>query len=216
MTYFGSLFIISAASGAGKTSLVNSIVKKINNIELSISYTTRDKRPDEQNGVDYFFVNKETFLTMKHNGEFLESAQVFDNYYATSKSMVQQILASGKDIILEIDWQGAKQIKKEVINWSANTKGQSIHSLSIFILPPSLKILSDRLVARGQDKIEIIHKRLNAAQKETRHYVYYDYLVINDDFDHAIEDLAAIINAHRLTINRQKVVYSALINSLLV
>lgn len=214
MTYPGSLFIISAASGAGKTSLVQSIVKQIGNIELSVSYTTRNKRPNEKHGVDYFFVTKEIFLEMQTKGNFLESAQVFDNYYATSKNVVQSILADGKDVILEIDWQGAAQIRNQLSNLHINNK--PIQGISVFILPPSLKVLSDRLMARGQDSLEIIQKRLNTAQKETEHYIDYDYLIINDNFNHAIQDLIAIIKAQRLTVARQKVVHASLINSLLV
>jgi guanylate kinase len=190
MTHFGNLFIISAASGAGKTSLVKSIIKQVNNIELSISYTTRARRSHEQEGVDYFFINQETFLLMKNNGEFLESAKVFDNYYATSKLIVQN-------------------------SWPIDVKGHKIPCVSVFILPPSLQSLSERLLARGQDKLETIKKRLSAVKKETEHYVNYDYLIINDDFDRATQDLAAIINAQRLTTDNQKIVYASLINSLL-
>ena len=215
MTHFGNLFIISAASGAGKTSLVKSIIKKVNNIELSISYTTRARRPHEQEGVDYFFINQETFLLMKNNGEFLESAKVFDNYYATSKLVVQNILASGKDVILEIDWQGANHIKQQINSWPIDVKGHKIPCVSIFILPPSLQSLSERLLARGQDKLDTIKKRLSAVKKETEHYINYDYLIINDDFDRATQDLAAIINAQRLTTDNQKIAYASLINSLL-
>ncbi len=216
MTHTGTLFIISAASGVGKTSLIKSVIKKINNIELSISYTTRDKRPNEQNGVDYFFVNKEFFLQMKDNGEFLESAQVFDNYYATSKKFVQDVLSSGKDIILEIDWQGAMQIKNQIANWKINNRSNPIQCINIFILPPSLKVLTERLVGRGQDKPEVIQKRVDAAQREIKHYINYDYIIINDNFNHAAEELTAIINVQRLTLVRQQVVHASLINSLLV
>jgi len=195
MTHTGTLFIISAASGVGKTSLIKSVIKKINNIELSISYTTRDKRP---------------------NGEFLESAQVFDNYYATSKKFVQDVLSSGKDIILEIDWQGAMQIKNQIANWKINNRSNPIQCINIFILPPSLKVLTERLVGRGQDKPEVIQKRVDAAQREIQHYINYDYIIINDNFNHAAEELTAIINVQRLTLVRQQVVHASLINSLLV
>lgn len=214
MAHSGSIFIISAPSGAGKTSLVQNAIKKIDNIELSISYTTRNQRYSEINNKDYFFINQETFLQMENNGEFLESAKVFDNYYATSKKIVQNILANGKDIILEIDWQGAAQVKQQLVNLQINQL--PIQCISIFILPPSVKELSDRLRSRGEDSLKVIQKRLNTAREEMKYYINYDYLVINDDFFHAIQDLITIIRAQRLVVARQKIVHASLINSLLV
>jgi guanylate kinase len=205
-TYTGTLFIISAASGSGKTSLVKALVNKINNLVLSISHTTRTKRAAEQDGIDYFFISKETFLEMQHNNQFLESAIVFNNYYGTSKQFVLDQLKLGRDIILEIDYQGALKIK--------DCFSQLNHK-SIFILPPSLQSLTERLNSRGQDDFLVIQQRINNAKIEIQHYLNYDYLIINDNFDKAIEDLSTIIYAERLTVNKQKDIHANLINSLL-
>ena len=215
-TSTSTLFIISAPSGVGKTSLVKKVISKINNIGLSVSYTTRAKRSREQDGIDYFFIDKESFLQMQHNKEFLESAEVFGNYYGTSNKFVFSLLNQGKDVMLEIDHQGAEQIKNQLkVSFKTNNLQARINCLSIFILPPSLQALTKRLTSRGQDDPIVIQQRLSAAKSEIQHYINYDYLVINDNFDKAVEDLVTIINAQRLTIVKQQMVYASLINSLL-
>ena len=182
----GTLFIISAHSGAGKTSLVAGILAQINNIQASISHTTRDCRPGEQNGINYHFVDHQQFVTMIENNAFLEHAEVFGNFYGTSQEWVEATLNTGTDVILEIDWQGAEQVRSKFAD-----------SQSIFILPPSKQALRERLNGRGQDHAEVIEKRIAAATEEMSHYVEADYLVINDDFALALEQLKSIISAQR-------------------
>ncbi|WP_020183381.1 guanylate kinase [Methylotenera sp. 1P/1] len=199
----GNLFIITAASGAGKTSLVKALLAKDAQIKLSISHTTRLPRPLEQQGVHYHFVEDATFLTMLENGEFLESAHVHGARYGTSQAGVDVALASGHDVILEIDWQGAAQVRE--IYPSA---------ISIFILPPSVETLAERLNNRGQDSAEVIAKRVAAAREEMRHLVEFDYVTINDDFDVALHDLLAIVRTQRLKMTAQVTRYQALIQKL--
>ena len=182
----GTLFIISAPSGAGKTSLVNEILGRMENIQASISHTTRDCRHGEQDGINYHFVDHDLFLNMIDENAFLEHAQVFGNYYGTSEQWVRATLAAGTDVILEIDWQGAEQVRRKFNE-----------SKSIFILPPSKKALRERLNGRGQDDADVIAKRIAAATEEMSHYVEADYLVINDDFEVASSELNAIITATR-------------------
>ena len=182
----GTLFIISAPSGAGKTSLVAEILAQINNIQASISHTTRDCRPGEKNGINYHFVDRQQFVTMIDNNAFLEHAEVFGNFYGTSQEWVKATLDTGIDVILEIDWQGAEQVRSKFAE-----------SQSIFILPPSKQALRERLNDRGQDHAEVIEKRIAAATEEMSHYVEADYLVINDDFALALEQLKSIISAQR-------------------
>ena len=182
----GTLFIISAPSGAGKTSLVAGILAQINNIQASISHTTRDCRPGEQNGINYHFVDHQQFVIMIENNAFLEHAEVFGNFYGTSQEWVEATLNTGTDVILEIDWQGAEQVRCKFAD-----------SQSIFILPPSKQALRERLNGRGQDHAEVIEKRIAAATEEMSHYVEADYLVINDDFALALEQLKSIISAQR-------------------
>jgi guanylate kinase len=182
----GTLFIISAPSGAGKTSLVAEILAQINNIQASISHTTRDCRPGEKNGINYHFVDRQQFVTMIDNNAFLEHAEVFGNFYGTSQDWVEATLNTGTDVILEIDWQGAEQVRSKFAD-----------SQSIFILPPSKQALRERLNDRGQDHAEVIEKRIAAATEEMSHYVEADYLVINDDFALALEQLKSIISAQR-------------------
>jgi len=182
----GTLFIISAPSGAGKTSLVAGILAQINNIQASISHTTRDCRPGEQNGINYHFVDHQQFVTMIENNAFLEHAEVFGNFYGTSQEWVEATLNTGTDVILEIDWQGAEQVRSKFAD-----------SQSIFILPPSKQALRERLNGRGQDHAEVIEKRIAAATEEMSHYVEADYLVINDDFALALQQLKSIISAQR-------------------
>lgn len=182
----GTLFIISAPSGAGKTSLVAKILARMDNIQASISHTTRAARSGETDTVNYHFVSQQTFQSMVADSAFLEHAEVFGNFYGTSRQWVQETLNAGTDVILEIDWQGAEQVRQ-----------QFAQSKSIFILPPSKQALRERLNGRGQDDIEVINNRIAAATEEMSHYVEADYLVINDDFDLALEQLKGIISAQR-------------------
>jgi len=200
----GSLFIVSAPSGAGKTSLVNALVEQRSDVRLSVSHTTRSAREGEVNGKDYFFVNQDEFAQMRDASEFLESATVFDHSYGTSSETVMTQLQSGYDVILEIDWQGAEQIRK---NYKDCT--------SIFILPPSKSALEQRLRGRGQDAAAVIARRMSDAETEMSHYIEFDYLVINDDFDVALADLIAIITARRQSIAVQQHVQKNLITELL-
>lgn len=199
----GNLFIITAASGAGKTSLVKALLAKDAQIQLSISHTTRLPRPLEQQGVHYHFVDDATFLAMLEKGEFLESAHVHGARYGTSQAGVNAALASGHDVILEIDWQGAAQVREIYPN-----------AISIFILPPSVETLAERLNNRGQDSAEVIAKRVAAAREEMRHLVEFDYVTINDDFDVALHDLLAIVRTQRLKMAAQVTRYQALIQKL--
>jgi len=189
----GILYIISAPSGAGKTSLVNALLQdKDPLLCVSVSHTTRSMRPGEVDGVNYHFVSKTRFIEMQGNGDFLESAEVFGNFYGTSQQWVQQQLDMGQDVILEIDWQGAAQVRNRI---SPQT--------SIFILPPSLECLRRRLTGRGQDDEATIERRMSEARREISHCQEADYLVINDVFDHALADLRAIIRAGRVQIDQQ-------------
>ncbi len=199
----GNLFIITAASGAGKTSLVKAILKNNTNIQLSISYTTRPPRPGEEDGIDYRFVNEATFLEMQRKDIFLETAQCHGALYGTSRETIQKTLESGDDIILEIDWQGAFSVK-------------SIYpqAISIFILPPSMEALQARLIKRGQDSEETISKRLAAAKAEMSHLEKFEYVTINDDFDCALKDLEAIIKSETLKTQKQIQRHHALIDGL--
>lgn len=183
----GTLYIVSAPSGAGKTSLVKRLVKSSEEVMVSVSHTTRAMREGEQNGVDYHFVDKETFAKMVESSAFLEHAKVFDNYYGTSQQHVEQQLLQGLDVILEIDWQGARQVRKLFPD-----------SQSIFILPPSLRALKERLKGRGQDSEEIISRRMKDAVNEMSHYAEFDYLLVNDDFETALQNLCCIFSANRL------------------
>lgn len=183
----GTLYIVSAPSGAGKTSLVKGLTADTNDIVVSVSHTTRAKRDGEKEGVDYHFVEQEEFLSMAGGSAFLEHAKVFDNYYGTSQQHVEQQLLQGHDVILEIDWQGARQVRKQFND-----------SLSIFILPPSKQALKERLQNRGQDNEEIINRRMKDAVNEMSHYAEFDYIIINDDFDDALQELSSIFKANRL------------------
>ncbi len=201
----GTLLIISAASGTGKTSLVNALIGTTEQLKVSISHTTRAQRPGEEDGVNYHFVKSEQFLLMLENTEFLEHAEVFGNWYGTSKTWVSQTLNSGCDVILEIDWQGAEQVRHLFPE-----------AVSIFILPPTLATLEKRLTTRKQDSLESIQHRLGLAQQEMAHYVNYDFVVINDDFNKAVEDLRAIVRSQRLRINQATDAHVKLIQGLLM
>ncbi|MEB0205065.1 guanylate kinase [Pseudomonas sp. CCC3.1] len=200
----GTLYIISAPSGAGKSSLVKALIDVEPQIRVSVSHTTRAMRPGEVDGVHYHFVEREAFVKMIEHGDFLERAEVFGNLYGTSQSYLQQTLDEGHDLILEIDWQGAEQVRKLMPQ-----------ARSIFILPPSQQALRDRLDNRGQDSAEIIDGRMREAVSEMSHYVDYDYLIINDDFALALEDMKAIFRANRLQQKRQQQRFGKLLAELL-
>lgn len=200
----GNLFIISAPSGCGKTSLVKALIEKTQNLCVSISHTTRTIRSGETHGENYFFVSKNEFDEINNNDGFIESACVFDNHYGSAKQTTKDLLAAGQDVILEIDWQGARQVE----NFFSNTT-------SIFILPPSINALRERLTNRGQDDISIIERRMQDAVSEMQHYNEFNYLVINDDFETALADLSHIIHSQRLCIKPQLSKYQALLESLI-
>ena len=197
----GILFVVSAPSGAGKTSLVRALLAAEPEVRLSISYTTRRPRPGEADGRDYHFVTPDDFERMLEAGEFLESATVHGNRYGTSQKWIQSELSLGHDVLLEIDWQGAQQVRKLM-------RGV----VSIFILPPSLEALQERLVGRGQDSEEVIARRLDAAREEMSHGAEFEYAIINDDFDRAARDLTSIIRAERLKFPRQVARHGTLFN----
>ncbi len=200
----GTLYIISAPSGAGKTSLVKALVDTMPGLAISVSHTTRPRRDGEVDGVDYHFVDGERFRAMVAAGDFLEHAQVFGNAYGTARSSVEAELQAGTDVILEIDWQGAQQVRAAMPD-----------AVSIFILPPSRDELERRLRARGKDTEEVIARRLREAQGEMSHYHEYDYLVVNDAFGHALEELVAVVRARRLRINAQQERLGATLRDLL-
>lgn len=183
----GTLYIISAPSGAGKTSLVKALVESTPGVAVSVSHTTRAMRPGEVDGVHYHFVGLDTFEGWVRQGGFLEHAKVFDNYYGTSRAAVEERLAQGVDVILEIDWQGARQVREQMPG-----------AVGVFILPPSRQALEARLRGRGQDPDEVIARRMRDAVSEMTHYGEYDYLVVNDDFDTALVELRAIFQSRRL------------------
>ncbi|KXJ57361.1 guanylate kinase [Neptuniibacter pectenicola] len=200
----GTLYVVSAPSGAGKTSLVKAMLEQDSEIVVSVSHTTRDMRPGEVDGVDYNFVSMDQFNQMIEDADFLEFAEVFTNKYGTSQRWVETQLAQGKDVILEIDWQGAQQIRRLMPD-----------CLSIFILPPSRDVLEQRLKGRGTDSDEVIGLRMSEAASEMSHYPEYDYLVINDNFDTALKELHGIFLSQRMKIDRQKDHYHDLLVSLL-
>lgn len=199
----GQLYIITAASGAGKTSLVKALLQLDDQLKISVSHTTRAPRVGEVDGVDYHFVSDATFLSLLDAGQFLESADVHGRRYGTSKMAVDDALQTGQDVILEIDWQGAAQVRKSYPK-----------SVSIFILPPSITALEERLNNRGQDSAEVIALRVAAARDEMRHVSEFDYVTINDSFDIALQDLRAIICSHRLRAAVQLEQNAALLQSL--
>jgi guanylate kinase len=178
----GKLYTVSAPSGAGKTSLVKALVDSSQDLQVSISYTTRPMRTGEEDGVNYFFVSRDSFQTMLAEGAFLESAEVFGNFYGTARSSVEKMLTQGLDVILEIDWQGAHQIHQIMPD-----------AIAVFILPPSLEALRERLTNRGQDNEEVIAKRMDEANSEMAHYFEAGFLVINDQFEQALEEIKSIL-----------------------
>lgn len=198
-----TLFVISAPSGAGKTSLVRALTNQMHNIQVSISHTTRSQRPGEKDGADYHFISKEQFLSLMGEGKFLEHAEVFGNFYGTSQQWVEETLKAGTDVILEIDWQGAEQIRR------------LIPCCCICVLPPSVEALKERLTARGTDSNEVISHRMAKAQEEMSHFREADYLVINDDFETALAELKSIIISQRCRTELQQEKCSELLQSLL-
>lgn len=204
MSTSGTLFIVSAPSGAGKTSLVNALLSQTVGIELSVSYTTRAPRPGEIDGQHYHFVSRDEFLAMRARGDFLESAEVYGNFYGTSQRWISERMAAGSDVLLEIDWQGAAQVRRLFPDCQ-----------SIFILPPSLEALAARLSGRKQDSAETIAQRLAAARADISHVVEFDYVIINDKLDVALQELIAIVTAVRLQRKTQLARHAALIKELL-
>ncbi|MBW9257879.1 MAG: guanylate kinase [Candidatus Thiodiazotropha sp. (ex. Lucinisca nassula)] len=200
----GTLYILSAPSGAGKTSLLKALRQQDEALQVSISHTTRSMRPGEEDGKDYHFISQEAFQEMIGAAAFLEHAEVFGNFYGTSESEVRAQLDAGQDTVLEIDWQGAQQVRKRFPE-----------AVSIFILPPSPEALYERLSARGQDSEAVIQGRMQQAVSEMSHYAEFDYLVINDDFDTALAELAAIVAARRLRLVSQSERHSERISALL-
>jgi guanylate kinase len=199
----GNLFVVSAPSGAGKTSLVNALLKINKNIDLSVSYTSRAARPGEIDGKHYHFVSRDTFLQMIEHGDFVESAEVYGNLYGTSQSWIGKEMQAGRDILLEIDWQGAAQVREKFPD-----------CISIFILPPSLQALETRLTGRNQDSAEVIAKRLHSSQEDIAHVVEFDYVIINDILDEALLQLNSIVIAMGLRRERQLARQATLINQL--
>ncbi|MDG6231575.1 guanylate kinase [Glaesserella parasuis] len=202
----GNLYIISAPSGAGKSSLINALLADLprSQVQLSISHTTRNQRPGEEDGVHYYFTQHEEFKRLIEQGHFLEWAEVFGNYYGTSLPMIERSLEQGIDVFLDIDWQGARQIRAKVPNVK-----------TIFILPPSKAELEKRLIGRGQDSAETIAKRMSEAVSEMSHYNEFDYVIVNDDFQVALSELKSVLTAERLKQAAQAERYQFLIASLL-
>lgn len=199
----GVLLIVSAPSGAGKTSLVHKLADSDDQIVISVSHTTRKKREDEQEGVSYHYISQEKFREMASNGEFLEYATVFDNQYGTSRAWVEAQQQEGKNVILEIDWQGAEQVKKFFPR-----------CVTIFILPPSYETLEQRLRGRGNDDEAVIERRMQDALNEISHYRGYDYVVVNDEFDEALGHLQAIVRSSRHSLNYQSAFYDQFVAKL--
>ncbi|HAT1595809.1 TPA: guanylate kinase [Legionella pneumophila] len=188
----GNLYIVAAPSGGGKTSLVKKLIEMVDEIEVSVSHTTRPMRPGEKDGVDYFFVDEEQFVSMVNEGAFIEHARVFNHWYGTSVTQINKRLQFGIDVVLDIDWQGAEQIRHAYPD-----------AVSVFIIPPSLDALKERLMNRRQDKDNVISERMTKAQDELGHYPEFDYLIVNDDFEKAAMELRSIVIANRLRIEKQ-------------
>ncbi len=189
----GTLYIISAPSGAGKTSMIAKLLETLNDAEMAVSHTTRPKREGEVDGKHYHFISADEFLNDVHEDKFLEHANVFGNHYGTSKAAVEVLLEKGVDVILEIDWQGAQQVR-----------GLMPEALSIFILPPSKEELENRLRGRGTDSDEVIAKRLGQSCDDIKHYDEFDYVVINDDFEISVKQLKSVFHANRATLEKQQ------------
>ncbi|MEA3252464.1 MAG: guanylate kinase [Pseudomonadota bacterium] len=200
----GTLYIVSAPSGAGKTSLVRALIERLDGIQVSVSHTTRAMRPGEVDGVNYHFVDVATFERMVERGDFFEHARVFDNDYGTSRPAVQARLAAGEDVILEIDWQGARQVREQIPG-----------AVSLFILPPSREALYQRLSSRGTDGPEVIARRMRDAVSEMSHFDEYQHVIINDDFDDALAQLGGLVLAERSRLERVRERHGALLQALL-
>jgi guanylate kinase len=200
----GTLYIVSAPSGAGKTSLVRALLERVDDIQVSVSHTTRAMRPGEVDGVNYHFVDEATFKRMIERGDFFEHAQVFDNHYGTSRPAVQALLAAGTDVILEIDWQGARQVREQMNG-----------VVSVFILPPSRETLRERLSARGTDDTSVIDRRMRDAISEMSHFDEYEHIIVNDDFEEALAQLAGLVLSERSRLERVRERQGPLIQALL-
>lgn len=200
----GLLFVVAAASGTGKTSLVKALLDRTSNLHVSVSHTTRPKRNGELDGIHYHFIEKDSFTAQIEQGGFIEYAEVFGNFYGTSQRTVEEQLQQGHDVLLEIDWQGAAQVRKLFPD-----------SIQIFILPPSQYDLRQRLSNRGTDSVEVIEHRLDCAVSDMQQYVNFDYIIINDSFDRALHELEAVITANRMTLAQQANRHSDLIQNLL-
>lgn len=201
----GNLFILSAPSGAGKSSLISALLQgKPTDMQVSVSHTTRAMRPGEENGVHYHFVTPEVFKDLIDQGAFFEWAEVFGNYYGTSRITIEQTLEKGIDVFLDIDWQGARQVKTQIPD-----------AIGVFILPPSRAELERRLRSRGQDSDEVIAGRMEEAQSEISHYGEFDYLLVNEDFDTALSELRAIVKAERTRLARQVEAHGGMLDDLL-
>ena len=199
-----NLFIISAPSGAGKSTLITQILQSLPKVEMSVSHTTRPPRKSEQDGVNYNFISEDEFIKLRDQGEFLESAHVFDNYYGTSKTWVKDRLKAGVDILLEIDWQGAREIKAKMTS-----------VVSVFILPPCKNSLRERLTTRNEDHKDVIDQRMAKARREIEHFVEYDYTLVNDDFQKCYQDMLAIIRSTKLKTVAQQFSKKSIIDELL-
>jgi guanylate kinase len=200
----GRLFVIAAPSGAGKTSLVEALLKRKPELRLSISHTTRPRRPNETHGREYYFISVEEFRERVQRGEFLEHAQVFDNYYGTGREPVEAELSQGRDVVLEIDWQGARQVRQAMPECT-----------SIFILPPSRRALEERLRKRGTDSAEVIARRLRDAAGDMSHWNEFDYVVVNDDFERAVADLGRIVEGRGEDLTTRRAALEPLLADLL-
>ncbi|WP_157670292.1 guanylate kinase [Chitinibacter sp. GC72] len=199
----GNLFVVTAPSGAGKTTLVAALLAADANVQLSISYTTRQPRAGEVNGKDYHFVERAEFERMINAGELLEHAEVYGNYYGTSQVWINDVINNGRDILLEIDWQGAQQVRRLFPE-----------AIGLFVLPPSLDTLETRLRNRGKDSEDVIAKRMAVAREECSHVDEFDYVIVNEHIDDAVRDIVAVVRAQRLTLARQSNRHTALISSL--